>query len=222
MSEEQERDWMDTNTRHERHWEAMRERHVPTPERPWVFLYCRHTDTVRISPQGVCVTKRDRSIPGDANPYIYDTSEGRDLGKFFAAPDRYVLHLPGYDSALVERVVKENGARSGYELAAALNLHLAPKKPEGYVYSYRVDGDTKALGEALARGERAQMDEPLQDHYLNVLPPRFMGRVVELVDGTKVYALFGFAEGEEPIVAFWTDRTTGRHFAQRTKLIARG
>ena len=96
---------------------------------------------------------------------------------------------------------------------------------EERIYKYDRTGvstDMSDMNAALAEGKRVQTDEAMQDYYLDELPPQFMGRVVELVDGTKVYARFGFAEGEEPIVAFWTDSTTGRHFAQRTKLIARG
>ncbi len=94
---------------------------------------------------------------------------------------------------------------------------------EERIYEYdstSVSTDVSEVNKALAEGKRVQMDERMQDYYLDELPPQFMGRVVELVDGTKVFALFGSGENADPIVAFWTDRE-GRHFAQRTKLIAR-
>jgi len=62
--------------------------------------------------------------------------------------------------------------------------------------------------------------EEMFDYFLGVLPPQFMGREVELVDGSKQRAAFGFAEGAERITAFWAEG--GNFFAQHTKLISNG
>lgn len=77
-----------------------------------------------------------------------------------------------------------------------------------------------ALFAALARGERAEVDEEVFEYFLEVLPPQFMSKTVPLVDGSSVGATFGFAEGSDTITAFW--REGGRYFAQHTTLKARG
>jgi hypothetical protein len=69
-------------------------------------------------------------------------------------------------------------------------------------------------------GRRCLIDKGMFYYFLEVLPPRFMGREVELVDGSKRMAAFGFAEGAERITAFWEDG--GHFFAQHTKLISSG
>lgn len=80
------------------------------------------------------------------------------------------------------------------------------------------------MWEKLDRGERVQIDEELFEECLEILPPTFMGRRVELVDGTNVVADFGFAEGDGvPIIAFWKTRgADAGYFAQNTKLRTRG
>ncbi len=74
---------------------------------------------------------------------------------------------------------------------------------------------------ALKRGERCEIDEKFYDYFLGVLPPIFMSRTVELVDGTQRYANFGMAEGQRvTITAYWSEREgdVTRYFSQRTKL----
>jgi hypothetical protein len=77
-----------------------------------------------------------------------------------------------------------------------------------------------SLFEALARGERAEVDEEVFEYFLEVLPPKLMSTTVTLVDGSKVRATYGYAEGADTITAFW--REGGRYFAQHTTLKARG
>lgn len=75
--------------------------------------------------------------------------------------------------------------------------------------------DTNAAFHAeVAKGGKVEVDEGLFDYYLDVLPPRFMGRTVTLADGSTRHVLFGFGEGGDPTIAFWKEG--GRHFAQRT------
>lgn len=69
----------------------------------------------------------------------------------------------------------------------------------------------------LAAGKRVVIDEWIYDYFLEVLPPVYMGRRVTTVDGTVVRAYFGFAEGAEPVTAFW--REGGRYYCQRTPQI---
>ena len=66
----------------------------------------------------------------------------------------------------------------------------------------------------VAKGGKVEVDLGLFDYYLDVLPPRFMGRTVKLADGTKQHASFGFAEGGDKPIAFWKEG--GRYFAQLT------
>lgn len=65
------------------------------------------------------------------------------------------------------------------------------------------------------RGEQLEVDEDIFDYFLEVLPPVYMYRTVELPNGTQVRTTFGFAEGAEPVTAFW--KLDGRYFCQRTK-----
>ena len=75
------------------------------------------------------------------------------------------------------------------------------------------------------RGERLQIDLEMFDYWLNVLPPQFMGRLVRLADGQECYADFGFAEGLEPVIAFFSSpgRNPSRFYCQRTaRMFGRG
>ena len=81
------------------------------------------------------------------------------------------------------------------------------------------------------KGEKVEIHESIFDYFLGVLPPVFMWRQVELIDGTRIYASFGFAEGSERVTAFWSvplyDKEDGgvlsrRYFCQHTKIINRG
>jgi hypothetical protein len=74
--------------------------------------------------------------------------------------------------------------------------------------------------EALGRGDRVQVDQQIFDWFLDILPPVFMGRVVDLIDGSSQYALYGFAEGAAIITAFWSSKQ--RFYAQYTNRMSRG
>lgn len=93
------------------------------------------------------------------------------------------------------------------------------------IEAFTHENDFAAFIAARNCGECCLIDEEMYLYFLEVLPPRFMGRIVELVDGHEVRADFGFAEGAERITAFWRrgkDDGTDLHFAQHTKLISRG
>jgi hypothetical protein len=68
---------------------------------------------------------------------------------------------------------------------------------------------------AMHSGAVIEIDEEVFDYFLEVLPPAYMGRVVTLPCGETRRVAFGFAEGYEPITAFWS--AGGRNFCQRTK-----
>ena len=70
-------------------------------------------------------------------------------------------------------------------------------------------------------GECVEVDEELYYYFLDVLPPRYMGRTVTLVTGDKIRADFGFAKGAERITAFW-QTSEHRFFAQGTTEISQG
>ena len=59
-------------------------------------------------------------------------------------------------------------------------------------------------------------------YYLEVLPPILWKRNVTLVNGKVQYADFGFAEGEDWIIAFWQAGPDGPYYAQKTKFMSRG
>ena len=75
--------------------------------------------------------------------------------------------------------------------------------------------DIREFCEKRDAGECCTISEELFNYFLGVLPPIYMNRNVELVDGDKTLASFGFAEGWERITAFW--RTAdGWYLAQHT------
>jgi len=75
--------------------------------------------------------------------------------------------------------------------------------------------DLAAFLAARDAGERVEIDREMFEYWLDVLPPVFMYRPVELPDGKIVNALCGFAEGDEPVTVFW--REGDRYFAERIK-----
>lgn len=81
--------------------------------------------------------------------------------------------------------------------------------------------DWSAFIAAKNAGERCQIDEDMFLYWLEVLPPVYMYREVTLPDGTRVRASFGFAEGAEPICAFWRG-PGGTFWCQQTKEMNRG
>lgn len=68
-------------------------------------------------------------------------------------------------------------------------------------------------------GGVVEIDQGIFNYFLDVLPPVYMGRIVE-VGGVMRRVSFGFAEGAETITAFWKEG--GRFFCQRTKDMNRG
>jgi hypothetical protein len=89
------------------------------------------------------------------------------------------------------------------------------------IYHYATD--LKDFCAARERGELCEIDHAMYMYYLEVLPPVMWQRHVVLSDGTARYADFGFAEGMEPIIAFWQTREPFvRYFAQRTKFMNKG
>lgn len=89
---------------------------------------------------------------------------------------------------------------------------------------YREDdkspGAWDAFIKAMHSGEQFECDEDMYFYWLEVLPPAFMGKRIAFPDGQTVLASFGFAEGAEPITAFW--KSDGRFFGRRTTIINRG
>lgn len=71
--------------------------------------------------------------------------------------------------------------------------------------------------EAMHSDDRCEIDEEIYWYFLEVLPPVYMNKSVELVDGTKIVADFGFAEGYEVVTAFW--RAGESYFCQKTKIM---
>lgn len=59
--------------------------------------------------------------------------------------------------------------------------------------------------EGINSGKKVQVSPDVFDYFLEVLPPIFMGKMVEFKDGTKVLASFGFAEGAEKVKVFWME-----------------
>ena len=66
-------------------------------------------------------------------------------------------------------------------------------------------------------GQTIEITEGTFDYYLEVLPPAYMGRTIS-IDGKSRKVTFGFAEGYEPITAFWTESRAGsvHYFCKRT------
>ena len=119
------------------------------------------------------------------------------------------------DAGAVEAIVYESFTFRVSEYALAPVVSGAP-------LIYRCDDISwKPFFAAVARGERCEVDEEFYYCWLEVLPPIFMNRTVELADGTSRRVDFGAAEGDGvPVDAFWRE---GEHcFAQRSKLRTRG
>ena len=82
---------------------------------------------------------------------------------------------------------------------------------------------------AMHSGQVFECDEDMYYYWLEVLPPSYLKNPVTLPDGQQVRSDFGFAEGAEPITAFWKtkDRKDGaeadgvRFFGCRTKIMNR-
>ena len=72
----------------------------------------------------------------------------------------------------------------------------------------------------LDSGKIVQVDQEVFDYFLEVLPPKSMGRRVWTPEGPVVTA-FGFAEGTEAIRYFWRNGD-GNYFAWCSGEIASG
>ena len=73
---------------------------------------------------------------------------------------------------------------------------------------------------AMNKGERLEIDLDIYTHFLEVLPPIYMGKHVTLPGGEKIFANFGFAEGWDFVTAFWHEKKDGaerRYFCQKTE-----
>lgn len=69
--------------------------------------------------------------------------------------------------------------------------------------------------QAMHSGDVIEIGQEIYDYFLEVLPPVYMGRKAKVIDGQDHYVDFGFAEGAEPITAFWS-LSGPRYFCQRT------
>ena len=93
--------------------------------------------------------------------------------------------------------------------------------------SYVFTMDTiRQFCEARDTGRRVEVDAELWYYFLEVLPPVHMGYRATVRNAAgdgdiSIQASFGFAEGCEPVTAFWQGHGTmlegGRFFCQRTK-----
>jgi len=73
---------------------------------------------------------------------------------------------------------------------------------------------------AMHSGECIQIDAAFYYYFLEVLPPVYMDRTVELPGFGKRRVHFGFAEGAEQVTAFWSE--SKNFYCQRTKEMNHG
>lgn len=80
------------------------------------------------------------------------------------------------------------------------------------------DGDYGQMFANLDAGHVVEISAETFDYFLEVLPPCWMNKIVDLPGYGPRLCSFGQAEGYEPVNAFWSDRQTGtrRYFAMRT------
>jgi hypothetical protein len=64
-------------------------------------------------------------------------------------------------------------------------------------------------------GQVFECDEQMYFYWLEVMPPVWLNRSVE-VQGHGTVSTFGFAEGAEPVVIFWHE--ADRFFGQQTNI----
>ncbi len=83
----------------------------------------------------------------------------------------------------------------------------------------RTPDATHEMFREMDAGRTIETDLALHDEYLDMLPPRFMGRSVRIEDGRTVRAAYGFGEGEGRSYAAW--REGDRYFMARVALPAR-
>lgn len=82
---------------------------------------------------------------------------------------------------------------------------------------YDFESDRAAYLNALETGGPIEITPATFDYFLGVLPPVYMGRSM-LIAGVVRQVIFGFAEGCEPITAFWPEKAAEgtRYFCYRT------
>jgi len=72
---------------------------------------------------------------------------------------------------------------------------------------------------AMHSGAVIEIDQDVYWYFLEVLPPAYMGKTITLPDGQR--ADYGFAEGYEPVTAFWqvgaNASPTRQYFCVRTQ-----
>jgi hypothetical protein len=89
----------------------------------------------------------------------------------------------------------------------------APPPAEPTVYRYADSESMDAFNKHRDTGEICEVDEEMFYYFLEVLPPVYMGKNVE-VKGQMRRVAYGFAEGFEEVVVFWTEGT--RYFCAKT------
>jgi hypothetical protein len=94
--------------------------------------------------------------------------------------------------------------------------------PEQSAVVYDFEQDAARYLNARDSGETIEITEGTFNYFLEVLPPAYMGRTIR-VAGKPQRVAFGFAEGYEPITAFWTEKRAGteHYYCKRTEEINR-
>lgn len=82
---------------------------------------------------------------------------------------------------------------------------------------YDFEQDAAAYLNAVATAQILEITEGTFYYFLEVLPPAYMGRTITINNRPR-RVTFGFAEGCEPITAFWAEKKDGRvrYFCKRT------
>lgn len=76
--------------------------------------------------------------------------------------------------------------------------------------------DWDAFVAEMGSGRVFECDEAMYYHWLEVLPPAWLNRKLQ-IPGVGERTTFGFAEGREEVVAFW--RENGRFFGWQTGIM---
>ena len=83
---------------------------------------------------------------------------------------------------------------------------------------YDFEQDAAAYLNAVATAQAIEITEGTFYYFLEVLPPAYMGRTI-IIDKQPRRVTFGFAEGCEPITAFWAEKKGDavHYFCKRTE-----
>ena len=109
--------------------------------------------------------------------------------------------------------------KASAEGSAAVDKYVAGWNGQK-VYTY--ENDLPEYIKALDRGDVCRVDEEMFYYFLEVLPPQYMNKLVEVeIDGVKYMkrCSFGFAEGAEFITDYWRGGE-GVYFAKRSRRMA--